>query len=278
MSNHGCDRCTREDRDVLEAVGEPERRSFGKAHETEQRYRCRLCGAAWMLLEEGGMSGQGAIVEACHVPLTAPVRTATAHRQVSRLPIARREPIIRGVQAALVESPEVLAFQQRLSAISSESRIAPAEYERARVVSRQIETARQEAARARLVATLKAEFLPVVERFVRSGERYAQVVAAALDVEPSLRFGRLFWQLALAGLRQQGKNAEAMTGIVRKLPAQFPQSRIIASVWPRELARRYDALVDEIDDISENIALGLSPEFKAQISEAMSELPPSFRE
>ncbi len=57
---HGCAGCRTRGSDALEKLS-VERNEYvdGRAYETLTHYRCRLCGAKWLHIVEGGAGGRG---------------------------------------------------------------------------------------------------------------------------------------------------------------------------------------------------------------------------
>jgi hypothetical protein len=167
--------------------------------------------------------------------------------------------------------PHAAEIAGRLLTIESEARMAPADWARVQKASVAFERVKKPSDRQVAGLRIRSALEPLADHFLGSAESYATTVRVALELEVASPFGERFWQMALLGLETQGENVRVicrpLEGIGKHLPA----------AWPKKLAGRYARAVDDIEDLVETIALGLSPAFRAELSRRREELPARLR-
>jgi hypothetical protein len=114
---------------------------------------------------------------------------------------------------------------------------------------------------------------PIVEFVFSHTHGILEEITMALRVQEIATLNERTWQLALVCLEQQRRLVENTCGSLRKTIQRLKsKSRIVSAIWTPEWEDRYLDLLDEIDDVSETIALGLNPAMRAELERRESEI------
>jgi hypothetical protein len=126
---------------------------------------------------------------------------------------------------------------------------------------------------AKSAAGLKNVVAPIVEFVFSHTHGILEEITMALRVQEIATLNERTWQLALVCLEQQRRLVENTCGSLRKTIQRLKsKSRIVSAIWTPEWEDRYLDLLDEIDDVSETIALGLNPAMRAELERRESEI------
>jgi hypothetical protein len=116
------------------------------------------------------------------------------------------------------------------------------------------------------VAAFHRELAPIVEALLEAAANVVREVRIALRVEETTRFDRRWWQLALLSLHGEAELLETTCGRIRRDARRISRRHgLRAALWLDAWEKTYAGVLDDIDDISETIALGLNPETRAEL-------------
>lgn len=123
---------------------------------------------------------------------------------------------------------------------------------------------RSEAHRVRNAAALRSTMEPLIKGVLRKAEATTRLIRLAVRLREALRFDEDLWQMALATLDTHRSLVEAACAPLRRLGRS---SRLLREAWPTEWEERYGAALEDIGDLMETIALGLSAATRREIEE-----------
>jgi hypothetical protein len=114
---------------------------------------------------------------------------------------------------------------------------------------------------------LLVELRRLLIEVARGGDRVRTTLRAFLNESQDLHDERelqgLLWRLA--------DSRDRLRTIIGARAGLLRSCRLIAAYWKDDIQERLRAALDELDDLTETLALGLSPAFRREVEEARGE-------
>jgi hypothetical protein len=111
-------------------------------------------------------------------------------------------------------------------------------------------------------------------KLMEASTKQAGLVRIALEESDHQQSPEGLWQMALVSLRQQLRNLDIVRNGIRKLqpPAGARPALIRRILWPSNLEKRYRQVEEDLDDLMETLALGLSRPMRQAIDNSASDV------